>query len=681
MWLEEIIFGNCYGYSDTPISDWIKKLFNKDKMEEKKQSRVAEVFPGLLELASKNKTAIIKLKEAAVHCQSYELAALIREIERTNFPEPKTETKTETRTVDGVGYEVKYGETIKISVQGEEVKAEQPKIDYEILEVIKREGFGEFVCPYITNKEYKSIHKVRCLSTNLTFSCKDECFNDENQLCKIIKFEIKENVCWVYMEGVETPEYHSCNVLKLLRHKDKGTKMSGGSVLSEDIIEWRTDEDGKENIAVTCKKTGNRWKLKDKTQQGIIDSFYKTKITIAEDAICAKVKEESKFDVIQMGHYYISELKPVEKKTCGGWTAEEIEVMFPKEMVIFKCSAPTCPFCCPEKSASREQPKENQYPKGILQFWGNTVKASFGSITPIIGNGNNLPYNEWIANNLKEGHTIKEVKNENGVVFKVKDWVGFWIEGFHINTNNEIYAYCSWGFPDKTRLLSELEHKEKPKDSGNFKPADTKGEGKPEQGNPKYDKVIDIIDRILSTTERNDIGTIHRLQFIREEVIKMETAQKDYQARENSLINLNKSLEQQLQETKDSYFTLLYQYNEIKSEEHPDYKALFESTTASYIQLNEVVKELREENKQLKFNKKVSANLQSARELQLEKENAHLKNTCHDYGKQVNLMKIQMDKLMDIPHLVIPFVKCANVDCNEKAVCGGYCAAHCKCLS
>lgn len=65
---------------------WIIPNYKQEPISE---DQMAKLFKELLVNAKKRKKGIVKLKEAAVVCQQYELAVALREIELKAFPETK----------------------------------------------------------------------------------------------------------------------------------------------------------------------------------------------------------------------------------------------------------------------------------------------------------------------------------------------------------------------------------------------------------------------------------------------------------------------------------------------------------------------------------------------------------------------------------------------------------------
>jgi hypothetical protein len=62
--------------------------------------QVEKLLLQLLEKAKKNKKGLIMLKNTAVRCQEFEIAAIIRGLERKHFPESEADRKAKQRARD-----------------------------------------------------------------------------------------------------------------------------------------------------------------------------------------------------------------------------------------------------------------------------------------------------------------------------------------------------------------------------------------------------------------------------------------------------------------------------------------------------------------------------------------------------------------------------------------------------
>lgn len=344
------------------------------------------------------------------------------------------------------------------------------------------------------------IATVKSLDTGFVFHSEGEC-RYKGELCLIEAFEVINNNChatiWKneWRTSIIISELTPVNILiykseKLTYYQEKRVIVevkepvkldykvliySVGGILYPPSLVFG-EEKGFEIHSVICLKKELVWMVGYETQYGKILGFQLSKLELYPNVMFAI------FGTSPAQLYNICDLeKPKEKEEKKGvWECfDYYPCAFSSIFSIpalprwqdFKVPFTTIEIKlpCGRKSELKEykmfeQEKAVEYPNGITAF-----KKSDGTYSTWDCQKQFNTYNGWVRYNLGEKGEIYEVENKKGEVFKVKDWVGFWIEGFGINTSNEIYAYCTWAFPDKTILLSELKHKDKPKDSGNWR--------------------------------------------------------------------------------------------------------------------------------------------------------------------------------------------------------------------
>lgn len=269
--------------------------------------------------------------------------------------------------------------------------------DYEIINCISMEGGSYYGKPHPILPDCLSgtcvPYSVKSLKTNLTWTVGDTTHHN----CLIDNFYIKENECWVKIKQrhLEVNDYKLSDLQPVKDKKEEGKN------IWEFFKEW--------GMFPPCDISGNymfidffgkekSWYEKQQDKTSTFESVFMYDFPVFKDV--APV-EYTKWKCTKEGVWDLT----FEDRKESKYLIEGVNYEF-KGLLIYA-------MCCNEN-----QPKEKEivYPKGIKK-----IKTNIGEIITLADYNITIGYTHWLQLALESGHTIYEVENDKGEVFKVGD--------------------------------------------------------------------------------------------------------------------------------------------------------------------------------------------------------------------------------------------------------------------